>query len=160
MKEKPQKVPDELLASKRRRAAAQAQHDVLQQSEGLRPEAFAAIQSPATASSAGAAPTRTRESVKFLAVGLMEYAQLSTRLITSAQSSCGQPRTIVVLARQTSLPQFPLEDLLEVDRSLPTRLTIAYARFKMDLIAAAQQPGWVAEVGLSQMWAALALVPA
>ena len=147
VKRKLQKLQDDFVASERQWAVAEARYYVLPRSKGLRPEVSATIQSPAAAASASAAPSRTGESVTVLAAGLMEHAQLSTRLMADAQSSCGQLRTIVGLARQTSLPQLALEDLPKMDKTLRTRLIAVDARFPTDLIAAAKQPSWVGEVG-------------
>ena len=74
VKEKLKNLHDELVASERQRAAAEARYDVMQTSNGLHLEASAAIQSPKAAASASAAHSPAGESINFLAAGLMDYA--------------------------------------------------------------------------------------
>ena len=83
--------------------------------------------------------------MQFLASGLLEYAHLATRLMADAKSSCQQLQIIAGLARTTTMPYLSVDSLPKVETEVASRLQNADRRVWLDVVAAAQQPGWEPE---------------
>ena len=80
--------------------------------------------------------------MQFVASGLLEYAHLATRLMADAKSSCQQLQTSAGLARTTTMPNLSVDSLPKVEAEVASRLQNADCRYRSDVVAAPQQPGW------------------
>ena len=137
----------QLMDSERQRAGSEARLEVLQGSKGLKHIEFGPGAATPSQSWVPAAPPATynARSMQFLAWGLLEYANLATRLMTDAKSSCQRLQTIAGLARTTTMPDLSVDSLPKVEAGVSTRLQNADCRYRSDVVAAAHQPGWEPE---------------
>ena len=133
-----------LVDPERQGAATEARLEVLQRSKGWKHiESGPGAASPSQSGVPVAPPaTYSARSMQFLASGLLEYAHLATRLMADAKSSCQQLQTIAGLARTTTMPDLSVDSLPKVEAEVSTRLQNADRRYRSDVVAAAQQPGW------------------
>ena len=135
-----------LVDAECQRAAAEARLEVWR-SKGLKHiESGAGAASPSQ-SMVPVAPAATfsAQSMQFQATGLLEYGHLATRLMADARSSCQQLQTIAGLARTTTMPDLNVDNLQKVDAEKTTRLQNADRRYRSEVVAAAQHPGWEPE---------------
>ena len=132
----------QLVDSERQRAGKQARLEVLQRSKGFKPpESGPGAASPSQSRVPAAPPaTYSAQSMQFLASGVLEYANLATRLMADAKSSCQQLRTIAGLARTTKMPDLSVDSLPKIAAEVASRLWNADCRHRWDVVAAAQQP--------------------
>ena len=137
----------QLVDSERQRAASEARLEVLQRSKGFKPPESGPGSASPSQSGVPAAPAATysAQSMQFLASGLLEYAHLATRLMADAKSSCQQLQTIAGLARTTTMPDLSVDSLPKVETEVASRLQNADRRYRSEVVAAAQQPGWEPE---------------
>ena len=133
-----------LVDAERQGVTAEARQEVLQRSKALKHiESGPGAASPSQLGVPVAPPaTYSAQSVQFLTSGLLQCTHLATRLMADAKSSCQQLQTIAVLAGRTTMPDLSLDGLPKVEAEVSTRPQNADRRYRSDVLAAAQQPGW------------------